>query len=309
MLSSSTASTPTASASSSWASVSTSTSIFTRWPTPARAALIAGAHAAGHGDMVVLDQHGIVEPEAMVDAAARRARAYFCTARRPGMVLRVQQIRALWPRTASTSVAVAWRRRSGGPGNSAPRARRSACRAPARDAWRSRSPGASRVPSGRSTSISIAGSISRKASDARSSPATTPAWRATSARLGARVGRHDRVGGDVAGAAEVLQQGGAHQRLDHDQGGKAGDACRRLIDRQHALDRAAGTAGDRRIDRHLVPHGLQRVADLRQGDPLHVRAEIAGAHEFDVRDAARRRCRSSSIRSSARRAPAARAPT
>ena len=34
-------------------------------------------------------------------------------------------------------------------------------------------------------------------------------------RLGAGLGRHDRLGGDVAGAAEILQQGGADQRLDH----------------------------------------------------------------------------------------------
>ena len=29
-------------------------------------------------------------------------------------------------------------------------------------------------------------------------------------------GGHDRVGGEIAGAAEILQQGGAHERLDHE---------------------------------------------------------------------------------------------
>ncbi len=45
--------------------------------------------------------------------------------------------------------------------------------------------------------------------------------------------------------------------------------------------RRAG-ARDGRVDRHLVLHRLQRVPDLRQGDLLHVRAEIAGPHELDV---------------------------
>ena len=57
-----------------------------------------------------------------------------------------------------------------------------------------------------------------------------------------------------------------------------------LADRQHALDGAAGAVGDGGIDRHLVLHGLERAADLGQGDALHVRAEIAGPHEVDVRD-------------------------
>ena len=38
-------------------------------------------------------------------------------------------------------------------------------------------------------------------------------------RLGAERGGHDGIGGEVAGAAEVLQQGGAHRRFDH-QGGQ-----------------------------------------------------------------------------------------
>ena len=64
--------------------------------------------------------------------------------------------------------------------------------------------------------------------------------------------------------------------------------------------------GDGGIDRHLVLHGLERAADLRQGDPLHVRAEVARPHEVEVGIERRRRCRSSSIRSAARPGPAAR---
>ena len=37
-------------------------------------------------------------------------------------------------------------------------------------------------------------------------------------RLGLERGRHDGIGGEVAGAAEILQQGGAHRRLDHQDG-------------------------------------------------------------------------------------------
>ena len=48
-----------------------------------------------------------------------------------------------------------------------------------------------------------------------SSPATTPGWRARSTSE-ALVGRDDRIGGDVAGASEVFEQGGSNQRLVHD---------------------------------------------------------------------------------------------
>jgi hypothetical protein len=51
---------------------------------------------------------------------------------------------------------------------------------------------------------------------ARSRPATTPAWRAASDYLGAHVARHDGVRGDVAGAAEILEQCCADDRFDED---------------------------------------------------------------------------------------------
>ena len=49
-------------------------------------------------------------------------------------------------------------------------------------------------------------------------------------------------------------------------------------------------------------HRLQRAPDIGERDPLHVRAEIARPHEFDVGMTRRRHCRSSNIRSAARRA-------
>ena len=100
MLSSSTASTPASSASPSCARSSTSHSSLTMWPTARRARAIAVAHAAGKGDVVVLDQHAVIEAEAMVDAAAgaygvllerAQARAWSCACR---------LIRAGWGRAA-----------------------------------------------------------------------------------------------------------------------------------------------------------------------------------------------------------------
>ena len=54
----------------------------------------------------------------------------------------------------------------------------------------------------------------------------------------------------------------------------------RLIMRSTA---ARARLGDRGIDRHLLLEEDEAVEDLRQRDPLHMRAEIAGPHELDVR--------------------------
>src|SRR5262245_33373698 len=51
---------------------------------------------------------------------------------------------------------------------------------------------------------------------------------------------------------------------------------------QHALDGAACPRCDRRLNGNLMGHGFERVADLRQGDALHVRAQIAGPHKFEI---------------------------
>src|SRR5438034_244274 len=52
--------------------------------------------------------------------------------------------------------------------------------------------------------------------------------------------------------------------------------------RQHALDRAPCPLGDRRVDGDLVSHGFEAVPDLWQGDPLHMWAEVARPHEFEI---------------------------
>ena len=106
--------------------------------------------------------------------------AYFSTARRPGVVLRVHVTRVLWPLIAAATDAVTlamplrWHRKF-----SAVRSAVSIPRAGPRIVAMT-SPGETRLPSGLLTTMLRPGSINWKASTARSSPATTPGWRAAS---------------------------------------------------------------------------------------------------------------------------------
>src|SRR5206468_6571351 len=50
----------------------------------------------------------------------------------------------------------------------------------------------------------------------------------------------------------------------------------------HALDRPPRPFRNHRIDHNLFFHVDETVEDLRQGDALHVRAEITGPHELDI---------------------------
>ena len=52
--------------------------------------------------------------------------------------------------------------------------------------------------------------------------------------------------------------------------------------RQHAVDGQLGPRRDDRIDNHLMSHGLQGMQNAVQGDALHMRTQIAGAHEFHI---------------------------
>jgi hypothetical protein len=54
--------------------------------------------------------------------------------------------------------------------------------------------------------------------------------------------------------------------------------------REHPLDRAAGPIANGRVHLDPVLHGLEGVQDLRQRDPLHVRAEVAGPDELHGRE-------------------------
>ena len=158
------------------------------------------------------------------------------------MVLRVHTTCALVPAIASTMPRVAeampdrWHRKFS--------AVRSAVRMP-RAGPRIiaiRSPGASRLPSG-AFDEHLDRRIDQPECSGGEIQSCHHAGLACHQRgLGARARGHDRIRGQVAGAAEVLQQRGAHRRLDHD-GGK-GRWC-------HVSLRCAGGTLSRRFARDL----------------------------------------------------------
>ncbi len=86
-------------------------------------------YAAGDGDVIVLDQHGIVEAEPVIAATANADRIFFDGAQ-PGVVLRVQtNFRLVVCGPLRPQMPLPWRFRSGGTENSMPPVRRSGCRA------------------------------------------------------------------------------------------------------------------------------------------------------------------------------------
>ena len=89
------------STSRSWSSVSTSISILTRWPAMAARALAAPARMPPATAMwLSLIRIASSRPKRWLKPPPQRT-AYFSSARRPGVVLRVQQMRALVPAIAS----------------------------------------------------------------------------------------------------------------------------------------------------------------------------------------------------------------
>ena len=221
----------------------------------------------------------------MIDAAAGAHGVFLAAARRPGVVLRVQQMRALVPfdrlderRRSRVATPQRWPRKLSATRSAVEHAARRAGQR--RDARR---PAATRVPSGRSILISIAGSTRRKASRGESSPATTPGWRAHQRRFGARRCRHDRIRRDVAGPAEVLEQRGADRAARNIRAGRERLPSQASSMRSTARRARAATAGSIVTSCCIVSSAWRMLAER---DPLHVRAEVAGPHELDRRDAA-----------------------
>ena len=180
MLSSRTASTPRGSSSASWASESTSTSIFTRCPTPAFARRTASATPPATAMWLSLIRTASSRPKRWL-LPPPAFTACFCSARRPGMVLRVSATLAWVCAIASAMVAV--------PVATPDRCPRkfSATRSPLS---RPRAgpemvpitvPGWTRLPSGSRSEMTIRGSTSSQARRAQSVPAMTPGSRETSA--------------------------------------------------------------------------------------------------------------------------------
>ena len=215
MLSSRIVSTPSASASSSCASVSTSSSIFAMWPRPARTRSMAGAMPPAATRWLSLISTASSRPKRWLKPPPQRT-AYFSSTRRPGVVLRVQTMRAFVPATASTSARVAVATPERWPTKFS--ATRSAVRMPRAGAFDRREQRAGVDASCRPASA-ISKLQRRDRPDgtrirAAISPAIVPGLRATSLRAQARLRRHDQFAGDVARAAEILLERMAHDGFD-----------------------------------------------------------------------------------------------
>jgi len=170
------------------------------------------------GDMVVLDQDRIVEPEAVIDAAADPHGVFLHGAQAGHGLARAADAR-LVTLTASTSVPVAvatplrWPRKLSATRSPSDPARGSATTA-------MRSPGLRRVPSGRSvrTSMWIDQTESERGDVETGQDAGLAATRASfgpgrPARLRRR---------EIAGAAQIFQECCTDDRLEHE-GGKRGN--------------------------------------------------------------------------------------
>src|ERR1700759_820222 len=75
-------------------------------------------------------------------------------------------------------------------------------------------------------------------------------------------------------------------RRSHASGFSIDSRCRRsdgsVLQVDHPLDRTPRLVRDHGVDGDFLPQVDQAVQNLRQRDPLHVRAEIARAHHLDV---------------------------
>src|SRR4029077_561759 len=135
------------------------------------------------------------------------------------------------------------------------------------------------APSTQMRSIRNVGSTSSNANSAASSPATTPGWRP--AITASTVASSGTIASVVMSPARPRSSSNAARTI--------GSMISRIViprlrsaQGEHAFDGAARPLGDRGIDRDLVGYGFERAPDLRQGDALHVRAQIAGPHEIEI---------------------------
>ena len=137
------------------------------------------------------------------------------------MVLRVQQMRALWPRTASTSVPVAVATPLRCPRKLS--ATRSAVSMPRAGPAMTAMPIARFQPRAVGPlDADLDRGIDQAEGECRHVETGHDAGLARhQGGLGPRRRRHDRIGGEVAGAAEILQQRGTHGGFEQE-GGKRG---------------------------------------------------------------------------------------
>src|SRR5262245_12975282 len=299
ILSSSTASAnPTSSTSRSCSSVSTSISILTRWPAEALARSSTARMPPATAMWLSLISMASSSPKRWLKPPPQRT-AYFSSARSPGVVLRVQQMRVRAPSTRRTNSCVAVATPERWP------SRLSATRSAASTARAGPSIvisvvfSATRAPSRACGEIVVSGASLAKAAAASGRPEITPASRAiTTARACALSGM---VAIEVTSPARPRSSVSARVTTasissgDRKASGQsrevviAGEAHRLHVTRSslvsqihYALDRASRPRRDRGIDHDLFPEMDQAVENLGQHDPLHVRAEIARPDEFDL---------------------------
>src|SRR5712671_4877884 len=308
MLSSSaTSANPTSSTLCSCSSVSTSISILTRCPATALARSRTARTPPATAMWLSLIRIASSSPKRWLKPPPQRT-AYFCRARSPGVVLRVQHTRALvWAmRRTNSEAAVAmperWPTKLSATRSAPSKARASPVMV------MSAVFAATVAPSRTCPLISTAGSSLRNAAAAIGRPAITPDFRATMTAVprvpsgivaidvtsparprsssSARSTASSIASGDRKASGqsrdiespvwlEIPDSGAAHRFRDDDLRSSA-------LEMDHPLDRAPGLAGDQRVDHDLLLHMDEAVEDLRQGDALHVRAEIARPHEVDV---------------------------
>ncbi len=185
------------------------------------------SHAAGEGHVVVLDQHRVVQAVAMVAAAAHPHRVLLDGAQ-PGQGLARAGHLAM---RMGDGVGDG----GGGGGHAAQVAEEVQRRAFGRQHAARRAFDKGDLTAGRQARA--VGQQHLKTDLRIDQPEgqpgqLQPGQHARLARhqagLPAGLGRHDGVAGDVARASQVLQQGGANQRLQHDLG-QVGDDARRLL--------------------------------------------------------------------------------
>ena len=212
MLSSRITSAPASRASRTWARSVTSTSTFTRWPTAAFARRTASPTPPATATWLSLMSTASSRPKRWLEPPPTRT-AYFSRARSPGVVLRVSATRAPVPATRATTrrVWVAMPQRRPSRFSATRSADRIARAGP--DHHGQHRPGGHVVAVGR-PELHLHPGVEQgegPAGDLQAGHPPFPPGHQVGPGLGR--GRHHGVGGDVADAAQVLPQGGLHQRL------------------------------------------------------------------------------------------------
>src|SRR5215831_15399190 len=292
MLSSSTASAnPTSSTSRSSSSVSTSISILTRWPAAAFARLSTASMPPATAMWLSLISMASSRPKRWLKPPPQRT-AYFSRARRPGVVLRVQQMRVRVPATRRTNscVAVATPERWPSRLSATRSAERTARAGPATvtiAVFAATASGRPEItPAARATTIARASVSSGIVAVAVMSPAR-PRSSASARVTAASISSGDRkASGQRRERVMIVLRFMLVQLISFSDLAREGKdpykPARSALQAYHPLDRSACPCGDCRIDHDLLLEVYEAVENLRQRDPLHVRAEIARPHELDV---------------------------